>query len=45
MNVTGRTTPALVRFLHSVLSTGGRRYDMPFYFFLSSPSMVRGHKA
>ena len=43
--VIGRIIPALVPFLHRVLSTAGKRYDMPLYFLLWSPSMVRGHKA
>ena len=44
MYVLFRFTPAHVTVLNTVLRTVVRRYGLPFIFFLSSPSMVRGHK-
>jgi len=44
MYVIFRLTPAYGTVLSRVLCTVVRRYGLPFIFFLSSPSMVRGRK-
>jgi len=45
MFITVRTIPTHATVWNRVLSTNVPRYGLPFNFFLSSPSMVRGHKA
>ena len=45
MYVIFRLIPKHVTVLNRVLRIVVRRYGLPFIFLLSSPSMVRGHKA